>query len=324
MVSRWGILDMGSNTLLLLLATWENEHNKLRIIADEHFIARLGAAVPEKGTIGDRELRRATQVALFYNELCRCHAVQKIWAIGTAVFRKAKNANEVIASLSQCFMCNFEATILSPEQEALLSFWGAELPKQSKQLVAVIDIGGGSTELTVGVQWEVLQSFSLPLGALWLWERAQHHGWGLERIRSFVKEMVSDTLPSLRSPACERAYVLAGTPVTLAGILSGIPYQEWWRTHGSVISRDDLTSLLPWLWNRREHLRDLPTVHPDRADILPAGAVILDALLEHLCLPSVSVSVYGLRYGALCALLHREGLLDLSRDFVVEDYRLTL
>lgn len=323
-MSHWGVLDMGSNTLLFLLAEWQQEIKVLKIKEDRHAIARLGVAVPQSGKIGREACQRAVTIAKFYNNLCRHHVVQKIWGIGTAVFRKAANAYDVIARISQCFTCKFQGTILSPEQEAQLSFWGAELPKRSNQPTIVIDIGGGSTELTVGVRWEVFGSFSLPLGALWLYEVSQQQGWSLEQARDFVREVIAHSLSVLSLPTYEQAYALAGTPVTLAGMLSGIPYWEWWRTHGLVIPRDSLTSLLPQLWTGRERLRLLPTVHPERALILPEGALILDTLMKHLRLEAVSVSIYGLRYGALCELLRREGLLELSEDFAVEDPRLML
>ena len=322
-VTRWAVLDMGSNTFLLLVAEWYPALKRLRIIDDVHSIAKLGASVSETQQVEEQGVNYATAIATFYNNLCVHHKAQKVWAIGTAVFRHAINAQEVLDKLGSCFTIPFRSTILSPEQEAILSFWGAELPKRTQHSL-VIDVGGGSTEISIGKRWDVMFHCSLPIGALWLSDKVKQLRWDLETTYDFVNSLILKELQfNGYSSLCERAYALAGTPVTIAGILAGIPYEQWWRMHNYEIPRDALNRLLPWLWEQGAKLRYHPSVHPERADILPAGALILDALMSYLQLPSVYVSIYGLRYGALCELLRSEGLLDFADDFDVEDPRLS-
>ncbi len=301
------MLDMGTNTFLLLIAEWQARERTLTIIRDEHCIARLGAGVAETGSIAPDSIERALKIASFYNEICSTSSPRLLWGIGTAVFRRAQNSSEALDKISKCFQCcPSRWIVLSPEEEAQLSYWGALLPYFPATSALVIDIGGGSTELIVGRQSKSCSMVSLPLGAVWLWEKVCSDNDSVDTARKFVKELLKTTpLPKL-DEHCQ-AYATAGTPVTLAAIVHGVPYHQWWRVHKSILSREHVEKLLSWLWQLSvEERRQLPSVHPERAEILPAGALILAVLMEYFRLPTVRVSVLGLRYGALWKLLQEE------------------
>jgi exopolyphosphatase/guanosine-5'-triphosphate,3'-diphosphate pyrophosphatase len=322
-MGRWAVLDMGTNTFLFLLGEWRRENNKLIIIADEHRIARLGEGVSQPNRITESSVERARNIALEYNELCCAYLPQKLWAVGTAVFRRAQNGKEVAQDILQVFSCcPVVATVLAPEEEALFSFWGAVLPSPFQGPTVVIDIGGGSTEIILGHGIEVVYRTSLPIGALWLWEEFSKDQ-DFEAAHAFVGEVIRSHLPrEFVRPAV--AYAVAGTPVTLAGILQGVPYGEWWRVQGAQIRYSELLSLLSWLWHTSvEERRRHPCIHPERADILPAGALILAVLMEYLRLPSLRVSIYGLRYGVFYELLRREEGFNPAEPFQLRDPRLT-
>ncbi|MCS7169869.1 MAG: hypothetical protein NZ949_04525 [Candidatus Kapabacteria bacterium] len=322
-MKRWAVLDMGTNTFLLLIAEWQTQTNKLIILVDECTIPRLGTMLPQTGTISQEAVERAEAIASYYNHLCQAHRVAELWAIGTASFRNARNVEEAAAAILRHFHCPTTFSTLTPEQEAQYSFWGAVFPSFSAVPTLVLDIGGGSTEFIIGKGWEISAAGSLPLGAVWLWEMANQDGWDVETAYRFLNDFIASHQMVYFPQPPIRAYAVAGTPVTLAGLLMGIPYKRWWLTHGTSIARTDLEQLLPRLWRMplRERRR-LSAVHPKRADILPAGALILLVLMEYFDLPRVQTSVYGLRYGALLALLRRKQL-DFQGIFELHDPRFT-
>ncbi len=300
---RFAVVDAGTNTFLLLIAELRNK--TLTIIDDKHHIARLGSRTSVLGSIGRDAVERALQIASYYSELCRQSNVSTLLLAGTAVFRTAQNGAEVLSNIAQTFqLSNTHVRILTPQEEAQLSYLGSAFPilQRSSETALVIDIGGGSTELTWGYGLHPHCWSSSPIGAVKLWEMVQAQQLSLDE----VLQHVSAQLALMASPPHPLYHVIAvaGTPVTLAGVAYGIPYTRWWEAHLRTLRREQVQGLLTSLWSmplevRRSH----PAIHPDRAEILPAGAAILWAIMELLSLPALTVSIYGLRYGLLLQLL---------------------
>jgi exopolyphosphatase / guanosine-5'-triphosphate,3'-diphosphate pyrophosphatase len=148
---RFAIVDAGTNTFLLLIA--ELFDKTLTIIEDAHRIARLGSRASASGSIGQEAIERVLQIALHYNKLCQQSDVSTLLLAGTAVFRTAQNGAEVFSRIANIFQLPRVYTrILSPQEEAQLSYLGSTFPilQRSSAAALVIDIGGGSTELTWG------------------------------------------------------------------------------------------------------------------------------------------------------------------------------
>ncbi len=299
---RFAVVDAGTNTFLLLIAELYNK--TLTIIEDVHHIARLGRYTSVLGNIGEDAIERALQIALYYSRLCRQYSVSTLLLAGTAVFRTAQNGAEVLSHIAQVFqLTRVRTRILTPQEEAQLSYLGSAFPiLRSSEPALVIDIGGGSTELTWGHGLHPHSWSSSPIGAVNLWEMIQVQQLSLDEVLQHISAQLAPVVPSPRFPC--HAIAVAGTPVTLAGIAYGIPYTRWWETHLRALRREQVRELLISLWSmplevRRSH----PAIHPDRAELLPAGAAILWVIMELLHLPAFTVSIYGLRYGLLLQLL---------------------
>lgn len=327
-MSRWGVLDMGSNTFLLLIAEWEARGRCLRILRDEHAIVRIGANMQGGDEITPTGLERAISIVLFYNALCNQLLVKRLWAVGTATFRQARNAQEVAQKIISKFSCPYMLSILTPQEEALYSYRGALIGQQlfTTTEYITIDVGGGSTELAYGVGWYPLKVYSLPVGAVRLWESVSQQQWSFEKTLFTVNQLVIDHLPPSFSAYCTQAqaYAVAGTPIALALMTQGIEYPQWWRAHGVEITRDQLENMVAYLWHMSlDERRKLISIHPERADILPAGSLILLELMRVLGIQSLRVSIYGLRYGVLLELLHREERFAFHLPFSLDDPRIT-
>jgi len=300
---RFAVVDAGTNTFLLLIA--ELCDKTLTIIEDVHHIARLGSYASVLGSIGQDAIERALQIASYYSELCRRSNVSTLLLAGTAVFRSAQNGAEVLSNIAQIFQLpNVHTRILKPQEEAQLSYLGSafSILQRSSEAALVIDIGGGSTELTWGYGLHPHSWSSSPIGAVKLWEMVQAQQLSLDEVLQRVSVQLASVVPSSQPPY--HVIAVAGTPVTLAGVAYGIPYTRWWETHLRTLRREQVQQLLISLWSmplevRRSH----PAIHPDRAEILPAGAAILWVIMELLNLSALTVSIYGLRYGLLLQLL---------------------
>ncbi len=324
-MSRWAILDMGTNTFLLLIAEWEAVHRRLRVLQDVHAVPRIGASICYSKEIMTSSLERAISIALIYNKLCIRHTVRKLWAVGTAPFRCAQNAVGVAREILSRFTCPHLLTILTPQQEALYSYRGALFSEavNVKKRYMVIDVGGGSTEIIYGIGWDPLFVSSLPVGAVWLWEHASRQRWSLKEAALYVRETILEYLRLSPPHYPTQVYAIAGTPITLAMIYQGIEYTQWWRAHGIEMSRNQLEEMTSSLWHSSlDERRASVSIHPARADIIPAGALLLVQLMHLLGISSLKVSIYGLRYGVLLELLAREEQFDLYSPFSLDDPRI--
>jgi exopolyphosphatase/guanosine-5'-triphosphate,3'-diphosphate pyrophosphatase len=285
-------LDIGTNTLLLLIARFDN--GTMHVLADEHHIARLGEGVDLTGTISPDAVERARQIIERYANLADAHSATIRVAVGTSVFRSATNAHSVAAVLASHWGAPIE--IISGDQEAELTYLGTA-PRDER--AGVLDIGGGSTELIVGSHGTVHYRKSIEIGAVRLTERFWQSFPPSEQTLAECRNYVYAQLQAFRNVHCDgRLYAVAGTPTTLALMACGIDRFEPSRIDGFALGRDLLEELCQKISTARlEQLRMMPGVHPQRADILPAGTLILRSVMDVLGLDSVIVSMRGLRYG---------------------------
>lgn len=287
-------LDIGTNTLLLTVAAWPS--NKLQILVDEHRIARLGEGIGQYGYITHTAVERAQTIIAEYRDIVDRIGVQHRIAVGTSVFRRAANAHTVATTLAETW--GAPITIISGEQEAMLTYYGTVTSGGDG---TVLDIGGGSTELVQGSSDSILAKHSFEIGAVILAERY----WGKFPAPSEAVARAWEEVTSLLTnveplPAHARFYAVAGTPTTLALMAQNIQEYNWKAVDGYILTRAELNRL----WDRiasasYQELLSLPGVHPQRADILPAGTLILRAFVERLHVAEITVSTRGLRHGIL-------------------------
>lgn len=288
-------IDIGTNTLLMAIA--EVDEQGIHPLADHHRIARLGQDVERTGTISPAAIERATAIIEDYRRIADDYAVQHRFAVGTSVFRLAANADAVAARLAEVW--GAPIAIISGDEEAELTFYGTIPPTDGD--VAVLDIGGGSTELVMGTSRGIRFRVSIEIGAVRLAERYWHtfpaDSATIERARQEVYTQLAALVP--QTPPGQ-LYAVAGTPTTLALMAQNIAAFDWERVDGYPLERDTLDKL--WQCISTATLRELlsmPGVHPQRADILPAGTLILQACMDWLKVDSLIVSARGLRYGVL-------------------------
>lgn len=295
-------IDIGTNTMLMVIGRVAG--NELTIARDEHSIARLGEGVDATGVISDAAIARGCDVLKRYATIIAEMGVFRVRAVATSAMRDASNAAGVRRRLEQALGWPIE--VIGGEEEAGLTFIGTV--GIDDRPATVIDIGGGSTEFVKGSGGIVTASRSIDIGAVRCTERylgtLPAHPDTILRAREEIHTMISDVATLIGDAG--RLVGVAGTPTSLAAVEQGLTSFDASRIDGYVLSATrvhDRTEELLGL--TIDEVRALPGVHPQRADILPAGALLLDEAMAVLGADSVTVSVRGLRYGVLLSMLRQ-------------------
>jgi len=194
--------------------------------------------------------------------------------------------------------------VLSGEREAALAY-AAVAAGETPLLVA--DVGGRTTELTLGVGERVLGAASLPLGALALTEA---HGADLDGAHAAVGAVLAASeLPARARTVGARLAASGGTATALAALDLGLGAYVPRRVHGHVLARTALAGLTARLARMTAAERAaLPGLDPGRGAILPAGALVLERVAGALGADRIVVSDHGVRHAYLRAALARDGL----------------
>lgn len=303
--SRRAVLDIGSHSTLLLIAEPSASGDWIPLF-DQSVITRLGEGfLPEKRLQPAAQERTLQAIQEFVLEARRYGvAPEQIRVAGTAVLREAVNQSEFVTTLSEV---GLTLRVLSGEEEARFSFKAvSEDPSfsvfASNQALTVVDIGGGSVEIAVGVQ-EPEHSVSVPLGAVKLKEQVMPSDppSPLEILRA--SQLLDERLNALDFPMRGNGgpvVVVGGTGVCLASICLQLSHFEPELIHGVLLDQYRLGQLLKTLNQQSEaERRALQGMESERAPVIHAGALILERVMIALGVEQVAVSVRGLRYGLL-------------------------
>lgn len=287
-MTRVAAFDCGTNSLRLLIA--DIEHGRMRDIVRTLEIVRLGQGVDRTGRLDDEALLRTLEVTRRYGELCDEHGVERMRFVATSATRDAANRDEFISSVRG--ILGIEPEVIAGSTEAELSFRGALSALESGADAAaparrlVVDIGGGSTELVLGVTAPE-SSHSMDVGSVRLTERNIRSDPPTERELDGVRR---DTVAAL-DEAAERIDLSGATEVVgVAGTITTITAHalELEQYEPDVINGTRLTMerVLEACDSLAEMPRDqraaLPYVHPGRVDVIAAGAVIWSTVLHRI------------------------------------------
>jgi exopolyphosphatase/guanosine-5'-triphosphate,3'-diphosphate pyrophosphatase len=290
------VIDVGTNSTNLLVQD-DNGVDVARIVAT----TRLGESLQQTGLLSDEAITRTVDMIASHIAVATSHGVSHVVITGTAACRRAHNTQKFIDAVHA--LTNITVEVLSEKDEATFAFRGAltGLPELlSPQLV--IDIGGGSTEYTVGVL-DAEMSASIPFGSIT--GTASHITTDRPRPEDLTNligavsddlEEIQRNIPAVNSPA--RAIGIAGTIVTIAAVEIGLATFDEAALHGFVLTRDATEDVFRTLATETLAQRLLnPGLSADRADIIVAGCCILVSTMRRLRLDEIIVSTRSLLDG---------------------------
>lgn len=303
---RFATIDVGTNSVLLLVAD-RTPDGLFQAVQERAEITRLGRGVDKSRRLSPEGMEATLQVLTAFADEARSLGAEGIAVSATSAARDAQNGAEFLAAAKE--RAGVTVEIISGELEAQLSFASAYLDFGSEAAgpLLVIDIGGGSTEFIYGNSaGRVEFRHSYDVGSVRLTERFAHtdppSSEESQGIASFLRSTFA-TLPP-PPPAAELVGV-AGTVTTLYAVQHGIEPYDSTRVHGGTLTRAQLEQLATRLCSMPLAQRQkLPGLQPKRADVIPAGALILLEALRALGLDECRVSDRGLRWGLMA---HRFG-----------------
>ncbi len=288
-------IDIGTNTILMLIADID-ENGKVLPIADFHSIARLGEGLNQSGIISQQAVQRTIKILIDYKKEIERFNVEKYFCVSTSAMREAKNSQEVIREIK--VQTGFDVLVIDGDLEAYLSYIGTV--EDAKHSV-VLDIGGGSTEVIVGEQDEIIFRKSFKIGAVRLTEKyIPQHPPTKEIIDKIKKECIDNFVSIDKSLISGNVYAVAGTPTTIAAVVLGLKEYDRSKVDNFKLSLDEIrkTKELFLTLSIDEIVQKL-YVPPMRADVITAGTIILESFCDHFALPEVIVSDKGLRFGVI-------------------------
>ncbi len=291
-------VDIGTNTILLLIADVDASRN-IRVLSTAEGIARIGKGIHAHGVILQESFRDSERILESLLRQAYDAQVDRIVLAGTSALRDAANRAEYVEAMRRRF--GLGISILSGAEEAALTYEGAmsdpNLPDSTNY--AVLDIGGGSTELIVGARSEFEKSVSLDIGCVRLtsshFPSLPPDAEALDRFDAFVSTGIK-RFPEV-APDKTLLIGVAGTAYTLAlldnALKGGAHIQDGYSLPFEAVDR--MYRMLVLL--TAQEIRRFKVIPFGRADVITAGAGILNHVMKKYGFDAIRVSERGLRYG---------------------------
>jgi exopolyphosphatase/guanosine-5'-triphosphate,3'-diphosphate pyrophosphatase len=287
-------IDIGSNTTRLLVA--ERAGSGLRELLTQRAFTKLGRDLRRnEGVVSEEKLREVADVVTTQVRLAHELGSTCIRAVATAAARKAKNADELLDAVK--LASGLDVAVLSEHEEARLGFVGATrmLTETFSGPIAVVDVGGGSTEIAIGTLAEgVTWSHSYEIGSGYV-----------------AEEFLTADPPGAGELGAARAAIRAAfdgvaLPPATTGVAIGGSASSLRRMVGAVVDHETLERAVR-VTTRGEasEVAEQFDLDIDRVRVLPAGVMILEEASDRLSLP-LRVGKGGLREGVVLELLAGE------------------
>ena len=295
---RLATIDIGTNTTLLLVA--DVSDGNVRVLAERAEITRLGRGIGTDGGLGRPGIERTLAVLADYAAVARTHGAI-IHAIGTEGLRRATNARDFLEPAANLLGAPVE--VIDGEREAALTFLAAErsFPGEAQGTTVVIDIGGGSTEIIVARASRMDFRRSLPLGSVRLTEKHVRSDPASASHIEAITDEIAQHLANVPFPAGAITLIgTAGTVTTLAAMSLGLSSYDPARVHGHRLTQLALEQQIQRLRASTQAEREtMAGLDPKRADVILAGACILQQIDLAAHATEILDSARGIRWGLL-------------------------
>ena len=300
---RFAAIDLGTNAILLLIAEIE-ESGAYQVLADLAEITRLGEGVDRTCRIAPEGEERSIKTLRAYLDRYKSLGADEIAAVGTSALRDARNAADFIARLKD--ELDLDLRVLSGEEEASYSYLAVQrgLALGGSEAL-VVDVGGGSTEFIWAKEGRLYRWASLDMGSVRLTERFLLSDPALEGECARLSETVDRELEGLldrwgRKMSCQVMVGIAGTFTTLAAVAKGLARYSHSEVHASVLGRAEVARQARLFMAKTiAERREIPGLEPKRADVILAGALLIERIMALFHMDEVIVSDQGIRYGLL-------------------------
>jgi exopolyphosphatase/guanosine-5'-triphosphate,3'-diphosphate pyrophosphatase len=283
-------IDIGSNTTRLLVA--DASDGQLRELVTQRAFTRIGKGLELGGSIPAEKIAETAEVVRTQAAVAREVGANQIVAVATAVIRNAPNRAELLAAVQGAG--GMDLDVLSGEEEARLSFVGATrtLLEPTRGPMAVIDVGGGSSEIAIGeADGAMSWSATFRIGSGFLADAYLSSDPPSADELEKVRRHVAGTFEGLEPPPVESAVAVGGTATSLRRLLGAELVHETLERGVRVLCLTPIDEVAARFELDRERVR-----------LLPAGILVLEAISDLLQLP-LRIARGGLREGVLLELV---------------------
>ncbi len=297
-------IDIGTNTTLLLVA---RSGPPVEVLEERAEITRLGRGIGREGALDADAIARTLAALREFAAVAHRHGA-RIAAVGTEALRRASNAAAFLGPAAEILGTAIE--VIDGEREAALTFRAviASFAELRGGPLVVVDIGGGSTEIVLASGGDVRFRTSLPLGSVRLTEAFVHNDpptAAEQKAIALAVDTAIGTVPFAPQPAS--LVGVAGTVTSLAAMAQSLASHDPARVHGYRLSRGDLGRQIARLAGATQGERErMVGLDPRRADVILAGALILDRVAAAAGVEEVRVSDRGIRWGLLHELIEAQ------------------
>ena len=300
--NRRAVIDIGSNSVKLLIA--DVAGNVVTPLVHEGEQTRLGRGVFETGLLETAAIKDTTRVVANFADKAREHGAPQIQVLATSAARDATNSNELTAAMTAIGL-NLE--IISGEVETELVLRGVRShPDFAEGPLALIDVGGGSTELLVADAQSLRMEQSFQLGTVRLLEKnpPSDPPTGTERaqLTQILDEFLEDQVTPLLGdvPLPETLVGAGGTPIFLALISRACEELPADEIESLRLPLSEVQALTERLWKMPlTDRRQLPGLPANRADVILLGAAVYESLMLRCGFGELRPTRRGVRYGAM-------------------------
>jgi exopolyphosphatase / guanosine-5'-triphosphate,3'-diphosphate pyrophosphatase len=298
--ARIAVIDLGTNSTRLMVADVAGGEVRERV--RDTRVTRLGRGVDLSGRLSSDGVESVCAAVADYLAVAHPHEPDEVVAIATSAVRDASNGDAFVAELRERFALT--PRVIDAETEARLTYRGTSAGREPDGACTLVcDIGGGSTELVVGCDDEVLFWTSMQTGVVRQTERHISHDpplpAELEKLADEARASLVELIAAGSPPSVAAGIAVAGTPTSLAAIeLELNPYDPT-RVHGHKLSMHTVQRLLAHLSTMPLHERFRVTgLQPERAPTIVAGVVILIQVMRAFGLAEIEVSEHDILHGA--------------------------
>lgn len=298
-MQKIALIDIGTNSVRMIILK-ENDNDSL--YSNKYMdTTRIGEGVDKTKNISDDGMNRTIEALKKYKKIADDKNVSKIYAIATSAVRDSENKSIFLQKVKE--EVGLEISVISGEEEARLGFLGVskgvEISKivKSDDYILVIDIGGGSTELIVGRNGNIEYSISLDLGAVRMTDKFVSSDPVLkseqDKMSNYIVNEINTVMDNIIKYPIKTIIGIGGTITTAGTIDFEMEEYDRKKIHNHYISLKNINAINSKLWKKTiDERKNTKGLQPKRADIIPAGFMILELLLLSIKSSGIVISEY--------------------------------
>jgi len=292
----FGAVDIGSNSVRLSIA--ELRRGRLVVLHQDREVTRLGEGVFRDGNLEPQAMAQTLKVLRRFHRAVQSHAVERTRVIGTSALRDSNSARLFEEWVKSVTGWNLEV-ISGLEEGRLIHLGVVSSLRAAPAKMLLIDLGGGSCELTLSEKGHIKEIVTLPLGAVRLTQEFIQHDPPtkpeLKRLHDFIVQEAANVSRKITRTAVHAVIATSGTAAALAGAAQSLRL-----TRSGAVSQGVAEKLARRLAKMTERQRSsIKGINPKRAQIIVAGAAVYAHLLDSCKLKGFRYSPLGLRDGIL-------------------------